>query len=31
VKEIIQAHDENITIVSTEGVGTEFSFSLNAK
>lgn len=28
VKEIIQAHDENIDVVSTEGVGTEFIFSL---
>ena len=28
VKEAIQAHGENITVVSTEGVGTEFSFSL---
>ncbi len=28
VKEIIQAHDEHINVVSTEGVGTEFSFSL---
>ena len=27
-KEIINAHDENINVVSTEGVGTEFSFSL---
>ena len=26
VKEAIQAHGENITVVSTEGVGTEFSF-----
>lgn len=28
VKEIIQAHDENINVISTEGVGTEFIFSL---
>ncbi len=28
VKEIIQAHDERIDVVSTEGVGTEFIFSL---
>lgn len=28
VKEIIQLHDENINVVSTEGVGTEFIFSL---
>ncbi len=28
VKEIIQAHNENINVVSTEGVGTEFIFSL---
>ncbi len=28
VKEAIQAHDENITVVSTEGVGTEFAFTL---
>lgn len=27
-KEIIQAHNENINVVSTEGVGTEFIFSL---
>lgn len=27
-KEIIQAHNENISIVSTEGVGTEFVFTL---
>lgn len=27
-KEIIQAHKENIDVVSTEGVGTEFIFSL---
>lgn len=27
-KEIVQAHKENITVVSTEGVGTEFRFSL---
>lgn len=29
VKEIIQAHDEHINVVSTEGVGTEFIFSLS--
>lgn len=28
VKEIIQAHNENINVVSTEGVGTEFTFTL---
>lgn len=28
VKEIINAHGQNITVVSTEGVGTEFTFSL---
>ncbi len=28
-KEIIQAHNENINVVSTEGVGTEFTFSLS--
>ena len=28
VKEIIKAHDENINVISTEGVGTEFIFSL---
>lgn len=28
VKEVIQAHKENIDVVSTEGVGTEFIFSL---
>jgi len=28
VKEIITAHEENISVVSTEGVGTEFIFSL---
>ena len=27
-KEIIQAHNEHINVISTEGVGTEFSFSL---
>ncbi|SHK29552.1 sensor histidine kinase [Hespellia stercorisuis] len=31
VKEIIQAHDEYINVVSTEGVGTEFIFSLSKK
>lgn len=29
VKEAIQAHDEYINVVSTEGVGTEFIFSLS--
>lgn len=28
VKEIIQSHNENINIISTEGVGTEFLFTL---
>ena len=28
VKDIIDAHGENITLVSTEGVGTEFTFSM---
>ncbi len=28
VKEVIQAHNENINVISTEGVGTEFIFSL---
>ncbi|MCQ2524586.1 MAG: HAMP domain-containing histidine kinase [Lachnospiraceae bacterium] len=28
VKEIIRAHDEHINVISTEGVGTEFIFSL---
>ena len=28
VKEIIQSHNETIDVVSTEGVGTEFTFSL---
>ena len=28
VKEVIQLHNENINVVSTEGVGTEFIFSL---
>lgn len=27
-KEIIQAHDENINVISTEGVGTEFIFTV---
>lgn len=27
-KEIIQSHNENINVVSTEGVGTEFIFTL---
>lgn len=30
VKEIIRAHDQNINVVSTEGVGTEFVFTLQA-
>lgn len=30
VREIIQSHDQKITVVSTEGVGTEFCFTLNA-
>ena len=29
VKEIIQAHDEHINVISTKGVGTEFIFSLS--
>lgn len=29
VKEIIQAHGENINVISTEGVGTEFIFTLS--
>ncbi|MFR8548414.1 MAG: sensor histidine kinase [Lachnospiraceae bacterium] len=28
VKEILRAHDQNISVVSTKGVGTEFIFSL---
>ena len=28
VKEIIQSHEEHIHVISTEGVGTEFTFSL---
>lgn len=28
VKEIIQAHNEHINVISTEGIGTEFIFSL---
>ena len=28
VKEIIKAHDQNINVISTEGVGTEFIFTL---
>lgn len=31
VKEIITAHDEHINVISTEGVGTEFIFSLSTK
>ena len=27
-KEIISAHDENVNVISTEGVGTEFIFTL---
>jgi len=30
VKEILQAHNENIDVISTEGVGTEFIFTLPA-
>lgn len=30
VKEIIQAHGENINVVSTEGVGSEFTFTLQS-
>lgn len=29
VKEIIQAHGQNINVISTEGVGSEFTFTLN--
>lgn len=29
VKEIIQAHGQNINVTSTEGVGSEFTFTLN--
>lgn len=29
VKEIIQAHGQNINVISTEGVGSEFIFTLN--
>ena len=29
VKEIIAAHNENINVISTEGVGTQFVFSLS--
>ena len=28
VKEIINAHQQNINVISTEGVGTEFIFTL---
>ncbi len=28
VKDIISAHNENINVISTEGVGTEFIFTL---
>lgn len=28
VKEIMQAHHENVNVISTEGVGTEFIFTL---
>ena len=31
VKEALQAHGENINVISTEGVGTEFIFSLPKK
>lgn len=30
VKEVISAHDEHINVISTEGVGTEFIFTLSA-
>ena len=29
VREIIRAHGENINVISTEGVGTEFIFTLD--
>ena len=29
VKEILNQHGQNITVISTEGVGTEFIFSLD--
>ena len=29
VKDIIKMHEENINVISTEGVGTEFIFSLS--
>lgn len=28
VKEIVHAHSQNVTVISTEGIGTEFTFSL---
>ena len=28
VREIIQAHEQNINVISTEGVGSEFIFTL---
>jgi len=28
VKEIVNAHGQNINVISTEGIGTEFTFSL---
>ena len=28
IEQIIQAHNENINVISTEGVGTEFVFSV---
>ena len=31
VKEVITTHDENINVISTEGVGTEFVFSLSKR
>ena len=31
VKEIMKAHGENINVISTEGVGSEFIFSLPAQ
>ena len=31
VKEIIRAHEQNVNVISTEGVGTEFVFTLSKK
>ena len=31
VKEIIRAHNQNINVISTEGVGTEFIFTLEKR